>query len=246
MRQKTEESESDRFARLRLLIGTEGLARLGRARVAVVGLGGVGSYAAEALIRAGVGELLFVDGDVVCYSNTNRQIHALEGNYGRPKVEVMAERARAINPTVRVIPRMVFVDEGNLGEVLVPEPSYLIDAIDRVPAKVALLRYCLMKGIPVVSVMGAGNKLDPLTFRVDDIGRTHTCPLAKAVRKALREHGIHKGIKVVYSVEPPSVPEEPDPSSPAIPGSISYVPPVAGLIAAGEAIRDLLGHSGGV
>ncbi|NLG85153.1 MAG: tRNA threonylcarbamoyladenosine dehydratase, partial [Firmicutes bacterium] len=193
-------------------------------------------------IRAGVGELLSIDGDVLCYSNTNRQLHALAGNYGRPKVEVMAERARAINPAVKVMPRMVFVDEGNLGEVLVPDPSYLIAAIDRVSAKVALLRYCVLKGIPVVSVMGAGNKFDPLAFRVDDIGRTHTCPLAKTVRKALREYGIEKGIKVVYSTEPPSTPVEPDPATPAVPGSISYVPPVAGLIAAGVVIRDLLGR----
>ncbi|MGQ9779916.1 MAG: tRNA threonylcarbamoyladenosine dehydratase [Bacillota bacterium] len=242
MRQR-EETETDRFARLKLLIGAEGIARLARARVAVVGLGGVGSYAAEALIRAGVGELLFVDGDVVCYSNTNRQLHALAGNYGRPKAEVMAERAHAINPVVKVIPRVVFVDEENLGEVLTPEPCYLIDAIDRVPAKVALLRYCLTKGIPVVSVMGAGNKFDPLAFRVDDLGRTHTCPLAKAVRKALREYGIQKGIKVVYSTEPPSAPEEPEPCAPAVPGSISYVPSVAGLIAAGVVIRDLLARS---
>jgi len=243
MRQKPEKSESDRFARLRLLIGDEGLAHLSRARVAVVGLGGVGSWAAEALARAGIGSLLLIDGDVVCLSNTNRQLHALEGNYGRPKAEVMAERIQAINPAALVVPRQVFVEEGNLEEVLPAGLSYLVDAIDRLPAKAALLRHCVLKDIPVISVMGAGNKLDPLAFRVDDIGRTHTCPLARAVRKALREAGILEGIKVVYSVEPPSEPKEIDPSSPPIPGSISYLPPIAGLIAAGEVTRDLFGRS---
>jgi len=254
------DSELHRFSRLELLVGPEGLARLERARVAVMGLGGVGSYAVEALARAGVGWLILADYDEVCLTNTNRQLHALAGNYGRAKAEVMEERVKAINPEAVVVSWREFIGPGNLEAILHGEISYVVDAIDTVAAKVALLLHCVERGLPVVSVMGAGNKFDPLAFRVDDISRTHTCPLAKAVRKVLREKGVERGVQAVYSTEKPVEPKEDVPTCHQncicphrdeqvwncakrrqIPGSTSYVPPIAGLIAAGVVIRDLLG-----
>ena len=249
-----------RFSREELLIGGEGLARLERAKVAVIGLGGVGSYAVEALARAGIGWLILADYDEVCLTNTNRQLHALEGNYGRPKAEVMEERVKAINPDAVVVSWKVFVGAENLEAILHGEISYVVDAIDTVAAKVALIEHCRGREIPIISVLGAGNKFDPLAFRVDDISQTHTCPLAKAVRKALRERGIEHGVKAVYSTETPTEPRGDVPTCHTgcicphqdeqafsctkrrqIPGSTSYVPPIAGLIAAGVVIRDLLG-----
>ncbi len=248
-----------RFSRLEMLTGPEGLAKLAGARVAVFGLGGVGSYTVEALARAGIGWLILVDYDDICLTNTNRQLHAMEGNYGRPKVEAMAERVKAINPEAAVAAWKEFAGEENLHAILHGRISYIVDAIDTVVAKVALIRHCLSHELPIVSVMGAGNKLDPLGFRVDDISRTHTCPLAKAVRKALREQGITQGVKAVYSTEKPLEPLDnaitchqgcicPRRGEQVnnfvwkrqIPGSTSYVPAIAGLIAAGVVIRDLL------
>lgn len=252
-----EQNNLHRFRRLELLIGPEGSAALDRARVAVVGLGGVGSFAVEALARAGVGWLVLIDHDDICLSNTNRQLHALEGNYGRPKVEVMEERVKAINPQAAVVAWRQFLTAENAPDLLRGGLSYVVDAIDTVAAKAALIQHCVENGIPIVSVMGAGNKFDPLAFRVDDISRTHTCPLAKAVRKALREKGIERGVKAVYSTEKPAQPLAEAPACPgecacpgrgerdcprrrSIPGSTSYVPPIAGLIAAGVVIGELL------
>lgn len=255
-----EESGMHRFSREELLIGKEGLNRLERARVAVIGLGGVGSYTVEALARAGVGWLILADYDEICLTNTNRQLHAMEGNYGRPKVDVMEERVRAINPDAVVVPWKNFVGAENIEAILHGQIDYVVDAIDTVTSKVALIQHCVEMNIPIISAMGAGNKLDPLAFRVDDISKTHVCPLAKAVRKMLRERGIVKGVKAVYSVEPPIETKEevttchqgcicPHKGEDqewnctkrrAIPGSSSYVPPIAGLIMAGEVIRDIL------
>ncbi len=250
-----------RFSRTELLIGSEGLAKLNSARVAVIGLGGVGAYTVEALARAGVGWLILVDFDEICLTNTNRQIHAIEGTYGRPKVEVMAERVKAINPEAVVVSWKEFLDARNIDVILHGRISYVVDAIDTVWSKVDLIRYCKGNAIPVISSMGTGNKFDPLSFRVDDISKTHTCPLAKSVRKALREKGIESGVKVVYSTEVPVESKEGvvtchggcicphrDDEDPGwnctkrrkIPGSMSYLPPIAGLIIAGEVIRDLL------
>ena len=249
----------NRFSRLELLIGSEGLSRLKYSHVAVIGLGGVGSYAAEALARSGIGTLTLVDFDDVCLTNTNRQIHALEGNYGRPKVEVMAERVRAINPEAVVFPKKEFIGRENAATVVPDGIDYVVDAIDTISSKVDLLCYCMEKRIPVISAMGTGNKFDPLAFRVADISKTHTCPLAKAVRKCLRDRGIDRGIKVVFSIERPVEPKEDVPTCRQacicprpdeqewncarrrqIPGSTSFVPPVAGLIMAGEVIKELL------
>ncbi len=255
------ENHQHRFSRTELLIGKDGLEKLNLARVAVIGLGGVGSYTVEALARAGVGWLILVDFDDICLTNTNRQIHALVGNYGRPKVEAMEERVKAINPEAVVVTWKEFVTAANLDTILHGRISYVVDAIDTVWSKVDLIVYCKENGIPVISSMGTGNKFDPLSFRVDDISKTHTCPLAKSVRKALREKGINDGVKVVYSTETPAETKAeavtykggcicPHRDSEdqnwnctkrkKIPGSTSYLPPISGLIMAGEVIRDLI------
>ncbi|NLC53626.1 MAG: tRNA threonylcarbamoyladenosine dehydratase [Firmicutes bacterium] len=261
----TEKETQLRFSRMEKLVGAAGLTVLRQARIAVVGVGGVGSFVVEALARAGVGWLVLIDHDQVDLSNTNRQLHALTGNYGRPKVEVMAERVRAINPESIVVPWQIFVGKENLPSVLHGDLTYIVDAIDTVTAKIALIQYALEREIPVISAMGAGNKLDPLALKVADISKTHTCPLAKAVRKGLRDSGITTGVKVVFSTEPAvRVQEETAVAPPAgsgctscprasaaetcgcprqrpTPGTISYMPSMVGLVVAAEVIRDLLG-----
>jgi tRNA A37 threonylcarbamoyladenosine dehydratase len=249
-----------RFSRLELLVGPEGLSQLSEARVAVIGLGGVGSYTVEALARAGVGWLILVDYDEICLTNTNRQIHAIEGNYGRPKVDAMTERVKAINPDAVVVGWKEFITPANMETILHGRISYVVDAIDTVSSKVALIAHSRENGIPIISALGTGNKFDPSALRIDDISKTHTCPLAKAVRKTLREKGIEEGVKVVYSTEPPVEIQADVPTCHGgcicphrdeqvynctkrrqIPGSTSYLPPIAGLMMAGEVIRDLLG-----
>ena len=248
-----------RFSRAELMIGQEGLDKLNRGRVAVIGLGGVGAYAVEALARAGVGWLILVDFDEICLTNTNRQIHALEGNYGKAKATVMAERVKAINPDAVVVSWKEFLTAENIETLLHGNISYVIDAIDTVYSKVALITYCIEHGIPVISSMGTGNKFDPFALRITDISKTHTCPLAKSVRKVLREKGITAGVKVLFSSECPVEPKEGVVTCHGgcicqhrddevwncakrrqIPGSTSYLPPIAGLMIAGEVIQDLL------
>ena len=252
-------SELHRFSRTELLIGPAGLETLRQKQVAVAGLGGVGSYTVEALARSGIGSLVLVDFDTICLTNTNRQLHAISGNYGQAKVEVMAERVKAINPQIDIQTYHEFITAENIGTIFKPGISYVVDAIDTVYSKVDLIIHCLQSGIPIISCMGTGNKFDPLAFRIDDISNTHTCPLAKAVRKTLREKGISQGVKVVYSIEKPIQPDSdvptchqncicPKPDEQVwnctrrrqIPGSTSYLPPIAGLIMAGEVIRELL------
>ncbi len=219
------------------LIGTESLDVLGASRVAVFGLGGVGSFCVEGLARAGVGGLLLVDRDVFEPSNINRQLGALTDTVGRPKAEVMAGRVGRINPEARVTFRVeeYAAEKGIL--FFQDRLDYVVDAMDDVPAKVDLIKRALTLGIPVVSSMGAGNRLDPTRFAVADIAETHGCPLARVVRKKLREEGIAAGVKVVFSDEPPGR---------AIPGprpaSISFVPPVAGFALASVVVRDLTGR----
>lgn len=249
-----------RFSRFELLVGSEGLATLNREKVAVIGLGGVGSYSVEALARAGVGWLILVDYDDICLTNTNRQIHAIKNNYGRPKVEVLEERVKAINPDCIVVSWKEFVTPENLDSILHGRISYVIDAIDTVSSKVALISYCAKNNIPIISAMGTGNKFNPFSFKIDDISKTHTCPLAKAVRKMLRDQGITTGVKVIYSTEKPAALKDeavatcysgcicPNKDSAVftctqrkqIPGSTSYVPPIVGMMMAGQVIQDLL------
>lgn len=216
------------------LIGNEGLERLRRARVAVFGIGGVGGHAAEALARSGIGSLDFIDNDKVTLSNINRQIIALHSTVGRNKTEVMRERALDINPALEVRVFNCFFLPENSAEFDFASYDYVVDAVDTVTAKLEIIRKAKEAGTPVISCMGAGNKLDPVQFEVTDIYRTQMCPLAKVMRKELKKRGIEQ-LKVVYSKEPAL-------KSPQgrVPGSIAFVPSVAGLIAAGEVIKDIV------
>lgn len=235
------------FDRTAMLIGRHGLKKLEQSRVAVFGLGGVGSFVVEGLARAGVGNFYLVDYDLVDITNINRQLHALTSTIGRSKVELMAERVIQINQGARVTPVQVRYVPGDGANIFSEGLDYLIDAIDDIPAKVDLIYQSLNRGIKTISAMGAGNKLDPGKFQITDISRTTTCPLARAVRKKLAAFGIKTGLKVIFSTERPVKPEENAvrydemnivPKR-VIQGSISFVPSVAGLMIAGEVVRDL-------
>ena len=220
--------------RTRALIGDEGSRRLQDSKVVVFGLGGVGSFATEALARAGLGTLVLVDFDVVNLSNLNRQLIALTDTIGRLKTDVMRERISKINPNcnVQVFPQ--FVSCENLDDFLNANPDYVIDAIDSVRSKVDLISNCTDKKIPIVSCMGMGNKLDPSKIKIEDISKTHTCPLARAVRTGLKKKGIFRGVETVFSTESPVK------SDVGAPSSISFVPSTAGLMMASVAVNDLL------
>lgn len=227
-------------SRTALLLGEEGIVRLKGACVAVFGIGGVGGFACEALARTGVGRLLLVDNDTVSESNLNRQIIALRSTLGCPKTEVMARRIRDIDPDILVETRQVFFDENTADSFDFSAFSYVIDAIDTVSAKVELICRAKAAGTPIISCMGAGNKLDPTRFVVTDLSRTDTCPLARVLRQRLRKRGITH-LQVVYSTEPPLTPLETvaDGGRRQLPGSVSFVPPAAGLAAAGAVVRAL-------
>lgn len=236
------------FSRTELLIGKEGLELLGKAKIIVFGIGGVGSFVAEALARSGVGFLTLVDSDVIALSNVNRQVHALISTVGQDKVHVMKERIADINPYCQVVPVKKFVTPENVEDFFTGVYDYAVDAIDSLPGKIALLRFCKEKGISVISAMGAGNKLNPGKFKIADISQTSVCPLARKVRHELRKYGIQSGVKVVFSEEEPvrirkildGNAGENYPQSRRAPGSISFVPSVAGLLMAGEIINDLI------
>ena len=232
-----------RFARTEMLVGSTALARLAGASVAVFGIGGVGSYAAEALARAGVGRLTLVDHDVIDVTNINRQIHALTETVGAAKTETMARRIHSINPTCAVREIRAFY-QPEVAEQFFPEPyDYVLDAVDTVTAKIDLAVQCHWRGIPIIASMGAANKLDPALFDVMDIYRTSGDPLARILRKKLKERGILY-LRVVCSRERPRTPaageEQPAAGRNSVPASISFVPSAAGLIMAGAVIRDLL------
>ncbi len=237
---------TDQYDRTRRLIGEAGLARLRAAHVVVAGVGGVGSFAAEALARAGIGRLTLIDHDTVDITNLNRQIHATRETVGAPKVEVMAARIASIDPSIAVRALRTFVLPENVDAILAGEScEYVIDAVDTVTAKVALILCARAHGIPLISSMGAANKLDAGKFEITDLSRTHTCPLARALRQQLRRRGVETGVEVLYSTARPyppaadAAPEE-DASRRQPPGSISYVPAVAGLLLAGHVIQRLL------
>ncbi len=235
---------SDQFERTKLLIGESAVERLRSVRVAVFGVGGVGGYVCEALVRSGVGSFDLIDRDTVSLSNINRQIIATHSTVCRDKVEVMKERMLDINPDVDVRIYKAFFLPDNADDFPFEEYDYVVDAVDTVTAKIALVVRCSELGIPVISSMGAGNKLDPSAFRVADIYKTNVCPLAKVMRRELKKRGIKK-LKVVYSEEKPlqpiEAPAESDQTTKrrSIPGSTAFVPSVAGLIIAGEVIKDL-------
>lgn len=232
MKIQKERQMEKQFERTALLLGEEGVERLGNARVAVFGIGGVGGYVCEALVRSGVGAFDLIDSDRVCESNINRQIIATQSTIGRYKTEVMRERMLEINPSVRVtVHNCLFLPE-NAEQFPFEEYDYVVDAVDMVTAKIALVMKAQEAGIPVISSMGAGNKLDASAFQVADIYDTCVCPLAKVMRRELKKREV-KSLKVVYSREAP-IKSEPV-------GSVAFVPSVAGLILAGEVVRDLLG-----
>ncbi len=219
--------------RLTILIGDEGVARLAAAKVAVVGLGGVGGQAAEAIARSFVGTLILVDGDCVNASNVNRQILATAENVGKQKALVAAERVKSINPEAKVTALPVFVTEENIRDLDIWDADCIVDAIDDVAAKVALIKEARVRGVKIVSSMGAANRFDPTAFKAADISETHTCPLAKKLRKLLAAQGIEKGVTVVYSTERPL-------SFGGALGSNAFVPPAAGLVVAKTAIDLIL------
>lgn len=232
------------FSRTELLLGAEGIEKLRKARIAVFGVGGVGGYAVEALARSGVGALDLIDDDTVSLTNINRQIIALHSTVGKPKVEVAAERVADINPACKVQTYRTFYTPETADDFDFTQYDYVIDAIDTVSGKIALAVQAQQAGTPLISSMGAGNKLDPTAFEVADIYATSVCPLARVMRRELRKRGIKK-LKVVYSREEAMTPlvgeEEPGTHQKRVtPGSVAFVPSVAGLILAGEVIKDLV------
>ncbi|MBR3870605.1 MAG: tRNA threonylcarbamoyladenosine dehydratase [Clostridia bacterium] len=232
---------SHQFARTELLLGD--INKLKNCRVAVFGIGGVGGHAVEALVRCGVGEIDIIDNDTVSLTNLNRQIFALHSTLGRPKVEVAKERLCDINPDVKINSHNLFFTPDT--EFDFSQFDYVIDAIDTVTSKIALVELCQKAGVPIISSMGTGNKLDPTKFEVTDIYKTSVCPLARVMRCELKKRGV-KRLKVVYSKEEPIKPTESDEDKGvrrSIPGSVSFVPSVAGLILAGEVIKDLIRNS---
>lgn len=247
----------NQFSRTQLLLGAEGMEKLSKARVAVFGIGGVGGFAVEALVRSGIGSFVLVDDDKVCLTNLNRQIIATRKTVGQYKVEVMRDRILEINPKAEVEIRKCFYLPENAGEFDFKDYDYVIDAVDTVTAKLEIITQAQKVGTPVISSMGAGNKLDPTKFEVTDIYKTSICPLARVMRRECKKRGIKK-LKVVYSTEKARRPME-DMSISCrtncicppgakhkcterrdIPGSIAFVPSVAGLILAGEVVKDIV------
>ncbi len=218
------------FERTELLIGAEGLNRLSRAKVAVFGVGGVGSYTVEALARSGIGSFVLIDRDVVSESNINRQLHALRSTVGQYKTDLMKERIAEINPDARVVCEHLFVlDDLSMFEW---DFDYVVDAVDTVTAKLAIIAEAKKRNVPVISAMGAGNKLDPTRLKLTDIKKTSVCPLAKVMRRELKKRGIYN-LDVVFSDEAPASNKRP-------PGSIAYVPSVSGLLIAHKVVKGLI------
>ena len=225
------------FSKAELLLGKDKLEKLKNARVAVFGIGGVGSFAAEAIARGGVGHIALIDGDVVSMTNINRQLIALHSTVGREKTAVMAERIHDICPETEVAEYPVNYTAENRDLIDFASYDYIVDAIDMVTSKLLLIEEAKKAGTEVISCMGTGNKFDPTRFEVADISKTSVCPLAKVMRKELKDRGI-KGVKVVYSKEIPMKPADSDETARRqTPGSLSFVPPVAGMILAGEVIK---------
>ena len=228
----------EEFTRTTLLLGEEALSKLTSSHVIVFGVGGVGGHAVDALVRAGIGHITIVDNDKVSPSNINRQMIALHSTIGRSKVEVMKERILDINPEAEVIAKEMFFLPETAGEFDFGKYDYVLDCVDTVSAKIAIIERSKKAGTPVVSAMGAGNKLDPSQFRISDISKTEYCPLAKVMRRELKTRGINH-VDVCWSPEVPVKPSASD--GKPVPGSVSFVPSVCGLIMAGKAVTDLAG-----
>lgn len=244
------------LSRTELLIGKKALVKLSKSKVVIFGIGGVGSFTVEALARAGVGNLILIDDDTVCLTNINRQIHANFDSISKPKVEVMRDRILKINPHCNVEIHQTFVKENNISEIIPKDADYVVDAIDTVSSKLSLIVWCKEHNINILSSMGTGNKLDPTQFKIADIYDTQICPLAKVMRYELRKRKV-KSLKVLYSEEKPIKPKLDEVITckegcvctggtkkcavkRQIPGSISFVPSVAGMIIGGEVIKDLI------
>jgi len=232
------------FSRIEMLLGEDAMERLYCARVAVFGVGGVGGFVAEALVRSGVGAIDIFDNDTVAESNLNRQIIALHSTLGLPKVEALRARLMDINPAAQVRTYQMFYVPENADSVDLSVYDYVVDAVDTVAAKIELAVRCEKLGVPLISAMGAGNKLDPTKIQVTDIYKTEACPLARVMRHELRKRGV-KRLKVAYSTEPALTPlTQPDGETRrATPGSTAFVPSVMGLIIAGQVVRDLCGRT---
>jgi len=244
------------LSRTELLIGSEALNKLKNSKVVIFGIGGVGSYTVEALARAGINKIVLVDDDTICLTNINRQIHATFKTISRSKVEVMKERILEINPHCEVTTHMTFVTADNISDIITEDTDYVVDAIDTVTSKIALVLYCQERNIKIICCLGTGNKLDPTAFKIADVYSTKICPLAKVMRYELKRRGV-ASLKVLYSEEVPIKPRTEDVVTckdgcvctggtkkclirRQIPGSNSFVPPVAGLIIGGEVIKDLM------
>ncbi|MCX8074840.1 MAG: tRNA threonylcarbamoyladenosine dehydratase [Clostridia bacterium] len=246
-----------KFSRTELLIGKDALLNLSKVKVAIFGIGGVGSYTAEGLARSGVGKFVLIDDDKICLTNINRQIHATTKTVGIKKVDAMKERILDINPQAEVITLDSFLSKENVNDLIFDDYDYIVDAIDTVSSKLVLIEEAKKRSIPIISSMGAGNKLDATMFEVADIRSTSMCPLARVMRRELKKRSINS-LKIVYSKEEPLTPIEDDSSNcknccvcpkgtvrkcttrRQIPGSISFVPSVVGMIIAGEVIKDLI------
>jgi tRNA A37 threonylcarbamoyladenosine dehydratase len=231
----------EKFSRTEMLVGADSIKKLSTSRVAVFGIGGVGGYVAEALARAGVGAIDLIDNDVVSESNINRQIIALSSTVGQLKTEVMRQRILDINSEAEIRCINKFVLPDNIDEFDFSAYDYVVDAIDTVSGKLAIIEKAYSEGVPVISSMGTGNKLDPTRFEITDINKTSVCPLARVMRYELKKRGVKK-LKVLYSKEEPIKPTniQNNDKMKAVPGSISFVPSVAGLIIGGEVIKDLI------
>ena len=231
----------EEFTREAMLIGEDAVEKLNNSSVALFGLGGVGSYAAEALARSGVGRIMIVDNDTVSTTNINRQLCALQSTVGQYKTDVVKQRLLDINPSIEIIERRDFVLSENIETFDLSEFDYVIDAIDTVSAKLAIAEVCNKLDVPMISCMGTGNKLDPMAFKVTDISKTDTCPLARVMRRELRNRGITH-LNVLYSTEKAKTAVvSTNEKGKAVPASIAFVPSVAGLIAASEAVKNIIG-----
>ncbi len=231
------------FSRTEMVLGKESLDKLKTSLVAVFGIGGVGSFVVEALARSGVGNLVLVDKDAISITNLNRQIHSTHSTLGKSKVEVMEERVRDINPRAKVVGHHFFYAKGDRENLVRADYDYIVDAVDNVSAKIDLVLRAKEMGIPIISCMGTGNKLEPTKLRVGDLFTTRTCPLARVMRRELRKRGIDN-LKVVYSEEDPLKPKydkEGMARRDIVPGSVAFVPSVAGLIIASEVVKFLIG-----
>lgn len=237
---------TDQFSRTRMVLGSEKMEKLKASRVAIFGLGGVGGYVLEALVRSGVGALDLIDNDTVALTNLNRQILALHSTIGEKKTEVAARRARDINPAVSLRTWPVFVSSETIKDFPLEEYDYIVDAIDTVSAKLALIELAREKGVPILCSMGTGNKVDPSRLRIDDLANTRDDPLARVMRKELRRRGIEH-VKVLCSSELPQLCEAGEETKGRehrpVPGSTAFVPPAAGLLIAAEVVKDLVEKS---